>query len=146
MDTSTCEAMRQKTERHTILKQLNKTLIGLVANVHKLHSHILSTQTPLYIIVLSLSSKEAESSKYFILSTYLQKYFLQDNRKHTTSLTLFIALYFNSSLVGLAELCVKRDHKKNKTTTTKNQHKTKLKHEESNYKPKTAMPLLLVSV
>lgn len=36
----------------------------------------------LYIIVFisffcSPSSKEAESSKYFILSTYLQKYFLQ---------------------------------------------------------------------
>ena len=43
------------------------------------------------LFFLSPSSKEAEFGKYFILSTYLQKYFLQDNRKHTTSFNLFIA-------------------------------------------------------
>lgn len=60
----------------------------------------LSTQIPLYIIVLSPLSKEAEFSKYFILSTYLQNYFLQDNRKHTTSFTLFIALIFLIDLLS----------------------------------------------
>lgn len=35
------------------------------------------------LLFLSLLPTEAESSKYLILSTYLQKYSLQDNRKHT---------------------------------------------------------------
>lgn len=50
----------------------------------------LSRQIPLYIIVLSLSSKEAEFSKYFILSTYLQKYFFYKIIENIQHLLLYL--------------------------------------------------------